>query len=54
VADLRRLEGFGSDHFPILIGLLLHPSRTRGEEPPPPDPGELQRIRDTVQKARSN
>jgi endonuclease/exonuclease/phosphatase (EEP) superfamily protein YafD len=54
VTGLRRLEDFGSDHFPILVGLRLHPSRARGEEPPPPDPAEMERIRETIRKARSD
>jgi endonuclease/exonuclease/phosphatase (EEP) superfamily protein YafD len=38
--ELRRLPYFGSDHFPILIGLVFEPAAAGATEVPTPAPGD--------------
>lgn len=38
--ELRRLPHFGSDHFPILIGLVFEPAAAQAAEVPTPAPGD--------------
>lgn len=52
LVDLRRLEGFGSDHFPIFIRLHLNPWSPGGKPPAPPDSGEREKVEETVRDAR--
>jgi endonuclease/exonuclease/phosphatase (EEP) superfamily protein YafD len=37
IASLKRLRGFGSDHFPVFVELRYHPHAPAPEEPPAPD-----------------
>jgi hypothetical protein len=40
LSDLARLEGFGSDHLPILVELALEPGAASAVDVPAPAPGD--------------
>ena len=48
VADLRRLDHFGSDHFPIYIKLQHNPASDEAEDIPPPDAEEREEVEEIV------
>ena len=48
---LKRLPGFGSDHFPILATLCLRPSRSDEHEKPEADAAEREWARKTIHEA---
>lgn len=48
---MRRLPGFGSDHFPILASLCFRPSRTDEHETPEAEASEREWARETIREA---
>ncbi|MDT8895161.1 endonuclease/exonuclease/phosphatase family protein [Halomonas sp. I1] len=50
--DMRRLPGFGSDHFPILTTLCYRPSRADEHETPEADRDEHQEARATIREGK--
>ncbi|MBZ9557073.1 MULTISPECIES: endonuclease/exonuclease/phosphatase family protein [unclassified Modicisalibacter] len=49
---MRRLEAFGSDHFPILATLCYRPGRADENDTPEADREEREQAAETIQKAR--
>lgn len=47
---IRRLSGFGSDHFPMLIELCYAPSAAAVQEPPAPKPGDAEQVRERIRE----
>jgi endonuclease/exonuclease/phosphatase (EEP) superfamily protein YafD len=50
VLGIRRLEAFGSDHFPILVKLAFEPAAARVQPPPAPKPGDKQQAREMIEE----
>lgn len=48
---MKRLPGFGSDHFPILASLCFQPTRTSEHDKPEAGGGEREWARKTIQEA---
>ncbi len=53
VDDIRRLNYFGSDHFPILVTLCYRPSRADEHETPEADAEEEQEARETIREGKT-
>ena len=51
LGDLRRLDGVGSDHFPILAELVLAPEQRGEQAPPEPEGAEHEEARERVEEA---
>ncbi|WP_148862146.1 endonuclease/exonuclease/phosphatase family protein [Marinobacter fonticola] len=51
--NMRRLEAFGSDHFPILVTLCFRPSRADEHENPEADADEWEEAEEAIEEARS-
>lgn len=51
LSELRRLEKFGSDHFPILVRLSLDPKASLVQTPPCLDSEDNIQVKDTMEKA---
>jgi endonuclease/exonuclease/phosphatase (EEP) superfamily protein YafD len=51
LAKIRRLPGFGSDHFPILVELMLQPERAGAQEGIAPDQGDHAWAREKQEQA---
>jgi endonuclease/exonuclease/phosphatase (EEP) superfamily protein YafD len=49
--EMRRLEAFGSDHFPVYARLSLEPERKHEHDKPEADAGDHERAREKVDKA---
>ncbi|WP_166267732.1 endonuclease/exonuclease/phosphatase family protein [Marinobacter caseinilyticus] len=50
---MRRLQRFGSDHFPIIATLCYQPTRASEQEPPSANRDEWQAASDTIKEAKS-
>jgi endonuclease/exonuclease/phosphatase (EEP) superfamily protein YafD len=50
-ADLRRLDAFGSDHFPVYARLILEPENAEDHDKPEADAGDRKEASDKMQKA---
>ncbi len=50
--DMRRLPGFGSDHFPILTTLCYRPSRADEHETPEADRDEHHEAHSTIREGK--
>ncbi len=53
VADLRRLENFGSDHFPVFVTLDYQPHRAHEHPNPEPDSAQLADANAVIREARA-
>ena len=51
--EMRRLDAFGSDHFPVYARVSLEPERKEEHEKPKADPGDEERAREKVSRATS-
>jgi endonuclease/exonuclease/phosphatase (EEP) superfamily protein YafD len=49
--EMRRLEAFGSDHFPVYARVSLEPERKEEQDKPEADPNDQERAREKVNKA---
>jgi endonuclease/exonuclease/phosphatase (EEP) superfamily protein YafD len=49
--EIRRLPGFGSDHFPMLVELMLQPERKHAQRGISPDQGDRAWAREKQEKA---
>ena len=52
LVDFRRLEAFGSDHFPVFIHLSYEPDAEEEQVPEPPAPEDRQEAREKVGAVR--
>ncbi len=53
VGEIRRLEYFGSDHFPILVTLCYRPARAEEHDTPEADADEEQEARETIREGKA-
>jgi endonuclease/exonuclease/phosphatase (EEP) superfamily protein YafD len=51
LSDLRRLEKFGSDHFPIFIRLFLDPAASQVQAPPKLESEDRNQVAETMEKS---
>jgi endonuclease/exonuclease/phosphatase (EEP) superfamily protein YafD len=50
--DMRRLSGFGSDHFPVFARVTFEPERAGGQDKPQPDAEDERDAQEKLSKAR--
>ncbi|MGC3872916.1 endonuclease/exonuclease/phosphatase family protein [Halomonas sp. GXIMD04776] len=51
LVDMKRLDGFGSDHFPILATLSYQPAQADENEPPVADEDDRRDAQETIEEA---
>ncbi len=51
--EMKRLDAFGSDHFPILATLCFRPSRADEQDAPEADGDDYEKARETIREGKS-